>query len=73
MQRFRVRFTVRQIMVLIAFMALVSAVVIQTITFARRDREIASLCDRSMSTNGQPTASNGQSGCLRKDISRRRH
>ena len=39
----RVRFTVRRIMVLIAFMALVSAVVVQSIRVAKRDRELARL------------------------------
>jgi len=43
MQRLRVRFTVREMMVLIVFMALVSALVIQSIRSARRDREIARL------------------------------
>jgi len=43
MQRLRVRFTVRRMMVLIVFMGLVSALVIQSIRSARRDREIARL------------------------------
>jgi hypothetical protein len=43
MPRLRVRFTVRQMMVVIVFMALVSALVIQSIRTARRDREIARL------------------------------
>ncbi len=41
MQRLRVRFTVRQTLVLIVFMALVSALVVQSIRLARRDREAA--------------------------------
>ena len=41
--QWRVRFTVRQVMVLIVFMALVSALVIQSIRSARCDREIARL------------------------------
>ncbi len=43
MPRLCVRLTVRQMMVLIVFMALVSALFIQTIRLARRDREIARL------------------------------
>jgi hypothetical protein len=43
MHRLRVRFTVRQMMILIIFMALVSALVIQSIRVARRDRELAGL------------------------------
>jgi hypothetical protein len=43
MQRLRVRFTVRQMMILIVFMGLVSALVIQSIKAARRDRELARL------------------------------
>ncbi len=39
----RVRFSVRQMMVLIVFIALVSALVVQSIRSARRDREIARL------------------------------
>ncbi len=43
MQRLRLRFTVRQIMILIVVMALVSSLVLQSIRLARRDRELASL------------------------------
>lgn len=43
MQRLRVRFTVRQMMILIVVMALVSALVIQSVRLARRDREFAVL------------------------------
>ena len=39
----RVRFTVRQMMILIVVAALVSALVIQSIRVARRDRELARL------------------------------
>jgi hypothetical protein len=39
----RVRFTVRQMMILIVVIALVSALVIQSIRVARRDRELARL------------------------------
>jgi hypothetical protein len=43
MQRFRLRFNLRQMMVLVVFMALVSAVVIQSTRLAQREREIANL------------------------------
>jgi hypothetical protein len=39
----RVRFTVRWIMILIVFFGLASALVVQTIRVARRDRELAGL------------------------------
>jgi hypothetical protein len=39
----RVRFTVRQMLVLVVVSALVSALVIQSIRAARRDRELARL------------------------------
>jgi len=39
----RLRFTVRGMMVLIAFMALASALAIQSTRLARRDRELAAL------------------------------
>jgi hypothetical protein len=39
----RVRFTVRWIMILIVFLGLASALVIQSIRVARRDRELAGL------------------------------
>jgi hypothetical protein len=39
----RVRFTVRRMMILIAFMALVSTLVVQSIRVASRDRELARL------------------------------
>ena len=39
----RVRFTVRWIMILIVFLGLTSALVIQSIRVARRDRELAGL------------------------------
>jgi hypothetical protein len=41
MRWLRVRFTVRQMMILIVFMALVSALVVQSIRVARRDRQLA--------------------------------
>ena len=43
MHRLRVRFTVRQMMILVIFVALVSAFVIQSIRVARRDRELSRL------------------------------
>ena len=40
----RVQFTVRRIMVLIAFMALVSALAVQSMRVASRDRELRGSC-----------------------------
>ena len=52
------RFTVRWMMTLIVFAALVSALAIQSIRIARRDRELARLARISawwMTTDWQPT------------------